>query len=238
MIGSVIHSRARLAACALLLAWALGGCDFAPFAVDIPRSHDAGQGSSMMPAEAGARDAGPPDAAPPPDASEPDPRLHASCAAALPEVLPAPPPVPLDASGRPLFDLYRNVSCDDAAQQPLCDENTLCPSEFGASCVQSSASDPGICAYHDDNTGRIPFTLDEGRCVTWGVLAVHQRACCAHIPGVDCRAWPYGQAQSRTSKIGELCARHGDCEPGLLCKAFYEVGLCSCPDSDEEPDEC
>jgi hypothetical protein len=160
--------------------------------------------------------------------------VHDECAAPLPSELPPAPPVMVDASGRPLFDLYRDVSCKDAEAQPLCDGDTPCPASFATSCVRAEDSDAGVCAMGVSDTGRVPFSVGNGRCVAWGVLSVHQRACCANIPGVDCRPWPY-QVKSQP---GELCARHEDCARGLLCTPYYSYGVCSCPDSDKQPYSC
>ena len=56
----------------------------------------------------------------------------------------------------------------------------------------------------------------------------HAAACCNEIPGVDCREWPYPGDGSP----GMVCARHEDCEPGLVCgpPSGSGYGICMCPE--------
>ena len=168
------------------------------------------------------------------------PVMHASCSTPLPAELPQPPSVPTDAAGRPLFDLYRDLACGDVEAHPLCDPETVCPEEADMVCVRHGDSDTGICAHTVGDGGRQPFTMDDGRCVGFGLLSVHQRACCAEVKGMDCRVWPYDghDSLSRKSKVGELCASHQDCERGLLCTALLQSSVCACPGSDKEPTTC
>jgi hypothetical protein len=66
-------------------------------------------------------------------------------------------------------------------------------------------------------------------CISCVPAAVKEQACCLGL-AVDCRAWPF----HGSSRSGELCARHSDCEPGLVCKELTgesRFALCACPES-------
>jgi hypothetical protein len=60
-------------------------------------------------------------------------------------------------------------------------------------------------------------------------IEAHAAACCNEIPGVDCREWPY----PADGAPGMVCARHEDCEPGLVCgpPTGSGYGICQCPET-------
>lgn len=130
-----------------------------------------------------------------------------------------PPPVPLvrsDPSGRPNFDLWRDLPCEE--DTPLCTPGDGCPS-----CLRGQEAAPsGVCAkYGDidascDGEGEVLSHFDQ-KCWICAPIVTHARACCAGLPGFDCRVWPY----PGDGKPGMVCARHEDCEPGLVCGAGY-----------------
>jgi hypothetical protein len=70
-------------------------------------------------------------------------------------------------------------------------------------------------------------------CVACVPPLVKARACCLDLD-VDCRPWPFDE----TSRVGELCATHHDCEPGLVCTAAGEdenrFAVCACPEASAE----
>src|SRR5262249_51456106 len=70
----------------------------------------------------------------------------------------------------------------------------------------------------------------KAECVVCTSYAEKARACCRHEQGVDCRAWPF----PHDSAVHQLCARHEDCQLGLLCKGdakHASYGLCLCPET-------
>src|SRR5262249_13659397 len=79
-----------------------------------------------------------------------------------------------------------------------------------------------------------PVSYRDGGCESEGTLRAKAQACCQALPGVDCRAWPF----AHTSRHGELCSVHADCELGLLCVTGDAQGpRCMCPgeSADEFP---
>jgi hypothetical protein len=157
---------------------------------------------------------------------------HVSCSLAATDPR-DPADIAVDATGRPLFDLYRDVACADAAEQPLCDDDDVC--ERTGFCLESEQGG-GVCSGPGLDRQFI-LTLDAGRCFQRASLMARVQACCQALPGFDCRAWPY----DRSSKPGELCARTRDCEPGLVCSPYLleGFGLCVCPDGlATEVDDC
>ncbi len=229
--------RARLMPVAV---WALcGGCNLDLGGVPVAPGKDAGP--SRMDA-ATARDSGPEmvrdsgllvqdasDGAALPandadtDAGQDVPVRHPTCSIVADSPR-DPDDIAVDATGRPFFDLYRDVSCDVASSYPTCETDAQCGPT--ASCIHSE-NQRGICE-EPNHEGEFVLTLDAGRCQAMAPLKAHAKACCDMLPGFDCRAWPYPSS----SKPGELCARARDCEPGLICERYFTegFGLCICPD--------
>ncbi len=217
------------------LCWALAlGCSFDLSDVPVRIPPDAGKrgisadsGQATGGRDAGVLDggsAGTPDAGLPPPVS---PVRHASCAIAAPSPLPLAPQILTDARGRPVFDRYRDISCEEAADSATCTQVLDCGP--GSRCILLDQPGIGVCG--DRQAEVYPaMSFDDGRCVTHRSDLAHARACCDGLPGFDCRVWPYQQS----STPGQLCARHEDCELGLVCKErrYSGVGLCVCPDLD------
>ena len=164
------------------------------------------------------------------------PLRHVSCIAPLPSELPEPPYVGVSASGRPWFDTYRDLSCPDLEKVPTCANDGDCP---GSSCLHL-ASAAGVCRPTIFDVSTLVSSFDGGRCVAKLTFEAQARACCAGLPGFDCREWPYpGDGQP-----GERCARHQDCQTGLLCKqanldashvTVSGLGVCLCPEVGNDP---
>jgi len=155
---------------------------------------------------------------------------HDRCSYHLPCQLPELPEVNGAANDRPLFDYWRDLDCTTVAQFQC--QTSFASCEPG-SCFPLTESGDGVCAYPDvdilcDGEGEVVGYRD-GRC--WMCLPpeAHAAACCAGVEGVDCRAWPY-QADGQP---GMVCARHEDCEPGLICGPAKGsgYGICQCPET-------
>lgn len=156
---------------------------------------------------------------------------HAACTQPTPDPMPELPPVNVTADGRPRFDLWRDLDCGDLA-------GNLCGAAGDASacedqhlCLQSDAAVGGACTYVDsdmwcDGEGEV-LGYGDGSCWLCAPIEAHAAACCAGLAGFDCRAWPY----PADGKPGMACARHEDCEPGLVCgaPAGKGYGICQCP---------
>ena len=163
---------------------------------------------------------------------------HASCAAPVTEV-PRLPPINVDATGRPYFDTWRDLTIGEfldhgcAAQTDTdCSENDL-----DVCLLLGTGTGAGVCSYVDvdiwcDGEGEI-FSWRDGECLLCMPIASHAAACTAGIAGVDCRSWPY----LSDGKPGMVCAAHEDCEPGLICGegAGSGYGVCQCPDLPAAP---
>jgi hypothetical protein len=214
-----------------LVLWALGGCTFN---VDIrpaePAKLDAGE---PKPDAGKTHDAGTVHDSGA-DAGEEDAGIvlvgvrHASCKKAFPAHIPGLPELRTDATGRPTFDLWRDLGC--ATLDFACHDDGQ-----GISC--------GLCGDHDDEprcyaAGSEPkcardqtaMGYGDGKCAACTSHVEKARACCKHTKSVDCRAWPF----ARDSGPHQLCARHEDCQPGLVCKggeARGTYGLCLCPET-------
>jgi hypothetical protein len=168
---------------------------------------------------------------------------HASCAMPLPDPMPSEPRITTDAAGRPLFDYWRDFSCDDpdVAGYPTCagyaGEPIACEL-----CTRAS----GLCtgsggAYAAP--GDAPLVARSDGCVMGVPLEAKRKACC---DGSDqfCVGWPF----DGTAKPGQPCAVHADCEPGLTCvspqtliegdRGPFGYGLCVCPFTRIAPEDC
>lgn len=194
-----------------------------------PKKVDAG---TLDAGTATARDAAPMprDATGPPVGTR-----HPQCKEPLPAELPSLPPINLT-NGFPAFKEWQSISCDTAKKQAsLCPEWTgsnTSPGECG-SCLHGAPDDDGVCTYGDvdvwcDGEGEV-IGLAPG-CWICSPPEVHARACCEGLD-VDCREWPFLSDSAR----GMICARHEDCELGLVCGApgtGSGYGICKCPEDD------
>jgi hypothetical protein len=156
---------------------------------------------------------------------------HPACEAAAPSPLPEVPPINADGEGRPNFDLWRDLPC--GAGGHLCGtagSASACESQF--MCLQTDPGVGGVCTYFDsdascDGEGEV-IGYGDGTCWMCAPIQAHADACCAALPGFDCRAWPY----PADGTPGMVCARHEDCEPGLVCGpsgGSMGYGICQCP---------
>jgi hypothetical protein len=195
--------------------------------------HDAAMDASVSADSSTETDAQAADAEVEAGGPEPEPIRHAACSTDRPWPLPAAPRLKVNASGRPSFDFWRDMSCDEVADYPLCSAEYLEGNSSWqcGSCWIGEEGGEGVCNFSGvsasscDSVGEL-LTLREGLCGTCIPVAAHTRACCADLPGFDCRAWPY----PADSKPGQACAEHSDCEPGLICRdSGYQAGVCVCP---------
>ncbi|MFT3925572.1 MAG: hypothetical protein QM778_23735 [Myxococcales bacterium] len=154
---------------------------------------------------------------------------HPSCVYAFPATRPPAPGLPHDLTGRPIFDLWRELDCAVVDDYPLCSPGQLVPSaSWNCDLCLLGEDDAGVCAGQGpaNNPGCGWMTSHDGACGACAPLAAKARACCAKLPGFDCRTWPF----ERPSKAGEVCADHEDCEPGLVCViAGTGFAQCACP---------
>lgn len=212
--------RYSLALC-LLSSYPLAGCSSSSLAGDgdvqgfdlrsgldepMPPTGDAGTGEAE---DAGVE--GENNTAPHPTPHAP---VHSACSMPLPSALPALPSINLTDAGRPKFDLWRDISCSDVS-----------------SCQAEDCSIYPDADVWCDGEGEA-YSYRDGACWICAPIAAHAKACCMGEPGVDCRAWPYpGDGAPNTP-----CARHADCEPGLVCGSHggSGYGLCMCPEQNGE----
>jgi hypothetical protein len=155
---------------------------------------------------------------------------HPACGQPTPDPMPPITGVQFDPTGRPTFDLWRDLSCSGSpASVTSCNGSGQCDN---GSCLVSG--DDGVCTYSDvdiwcDGEGSV-MGFAYGACWMCSPDPVHAAACCAEVEGFDCRAWPY----PGNSAPGMVCARHEDCEAGLVCGATAGdgYGICQCPGTD------
>lgn len=192
-------------------------------------------GDAAAPVRISARDAAPerdPTSTPDPGPT-PDTRMehHRECAEAPPSPLPPLPPINMLATGRPAFDTWRDIPCEQV-DAPLCSEGESPPWECGSCILGVAGANDGVCNYFDadnscDGEGEA-IGFGEGTCQVCGPVEARARACCEGLEGFDCRSWPY----DADGRPGTICARHEDCEPGLVCAApsgGAGYGVCACP---------
>lgn len=152
---------------------------------------------------------------------------HPACSAPFPAVAPALPPINWGPDERPRFDDWRDLGCEEldatSCEKP---DNGPC-----GTCLKGVEDGPGVCTTFDidiwcDGEGEA-LGYGEGTCWTCAPLAARAFACCNFPEGFDCRAWPYPS----DGPPGSICARHEDCEPGLVCGAHLGegYGICQCP---------
>lgn len=165
------------------------------------------------------------------------PAHHASCASPAPSPLPDVPLINTDAAGRPRFDDWRDIPCPlDGYLCGAAGAGSSCQSQ--SLCLESDAAVGGVCTFGDSDTscdgeGEV-LGYGDGTCWLCAPIEAHAAACCAALPGFDCREWPY----PADGAPGMVCARHEDCEPGLLCGAAGNskgYGICQCPGANPSP---
>ena len=156
---------------------------------------------------------------------------HDSCAAPVPDELPPLPAINVNASGRPLFDFWRDLS-PGSLPDLACTVETAGDCPEGACLILDFASGAGVCRSVGsdlacDGEGEAMGWYDDA-CFACVSLESHAFACDSGIAGVDCRAWPF----PADGAPGAICGAHEDCEPGLLCGASIGsgYGVCQCPD--------
>jgi hypothetical protein len=152
---------------------------------------------------------------------------HAACTEPAPETPPDAPAVASTAAGRPEFDLYRDLDCDELAQIARCDQPDLSDPYACSHCLGASDAPAQAVCVPRARRGCVPVFHGPG-CISCVAPEVKARACCLGLD-LDCRAWPF----DASSGPGQPCARGSDCEPGLLCAAVAgetRFGLCSCPE--------
>jgi hypothetical protein len=156
------------------------------------------------------------------------PAKHPACDEPLPEPLPESPPVATTPGGRPEFDQFLELDCDQFQDQASCTADDRAPFAC-ARCLsarEDTAPERAVCVPLAQR-GCI-VVAHGGGCLSCVAPEAKARACCLGLD-IDCRPWPFDAG----SGPGELCARHDDCQPGLLCKALPEerrFGLCTCPE--------
>jgi len=164
------------------------------------------------------------------DSDVPPPDQHDLCAEPLPDPLPSLPSINIDPTGAPRFDDWRDYPCDSEEVAGLaCIDDADCEP---LTCYRLNSAGEGVCTYADadiwcDGEGEA-ISYRDGACWACMPPLAHAAACCAGIAGVDCRAWPY----PANGSPGMICARHEDCESGLLCGPHRGsgFGICQCPE--------
>jgi hypothetical protein len=177
-------------------------------------------GTTWASSEGGSTDEGvPPPECELPDTAEPGVQ-HASCGSPLPDPLPPLPHVNFEQDCTPSFALWQDYACDDFG---VISEET-CDSPDCAFCVQFDG--PGVCTYADvdvlcDGEGEVIGSASGG-CWICAQPTQHARACCEYPDAdFDCRHWPFA---AEPGVVGQVCARHDDCEPGLQCsEPFFSL---------------
>jgi hypothetical protein len=137
-------------------------------------------------------------------------------------------------SGRPEFDLFLELECAALEHHETCDAAV----ERGGAlecehCLGNHDSERAAGAVCVPRARRGCIAVAHGAgCISCVAPEAKAQACCLGLE-IDCRPWPFEQS----SGPGELCARHDDCEAGLLCKTLAEerrFGVCSCPERTPE----
>jgi hypothetical protein len=143
--------------------------------------------------------------------------------------------VPTDARGRPSFDWWRDISCEEVTVWETCTPDLNGRSRDCEQCIRGDElAETGLClgdyrpAFCESINNQTVGELSEKGCLFCADNRMRRHACCNQIAGFDCRSWPYPS----NSELGGLCARHADCEPGLVCKtiADWPFGSCTCPE--------
>ncbi|MCY1056556.1 hypothetical protein [Nannocystis sp. SCPEA4] len=206
-----------------------------------PSTSSPGDGTSTEPVE--------PSTSSPPDGTStepvepstsggPDGPLHAACELPFPEPAPALPPINMGPDDTPKFDDWTDLACESLA-------DLTCDAQCGR-CLRGVEDGPGVCSFSDadiwcDGDGEAVGYGGEDACYICSPPEVRAFACCNFPEGFDCRVWPYPS----DGPPGSICARHEDCEPGLVCGPHRGTGygVCQCPgiadpDTVTPPESC
>ncbi|PCC72397.1 hypothetical protein NAEX_05477 [Nannocystis exedens] len=153
---------------------------------------------------------------------------HLDCEVPFPEPAPPLPPINIGPDARPRFDDWTDLDCESLTavacgrpQDPPC----------SGICLRGTAGGPGVCTFPDIDIwcGGEGEAIGYGEGTCWACSPSEARAlaCCEFPDGFDCRDWPYPS----DGPPGSICARHEDCEPGLVCGAHRGegYGICQCP---------
>lgn len=160
---------------------------------------------------------------------------HPACALPFPATAPPLPPINWDADDRPRFDEWRDLGCE-GLDAGTCEapDNAFC-----GKCLKGVEDGTGVCVLGDSDiwcdggsAEGEALGFGGGDCWQCAPLSAHAFACCNFPEGYDCRAWPYPSDGPPNS----ICARHEDCEPGLVCGPHRGsgYGICQCPGSDSD----
>jgi len=229
-----VHTKSCLVWC---LVWG-AGCQLNLSAIPTGQGMSGSDaGGKGQPGDAGAlppntREAGPVDEGGVADAgSSRAGSKHESCDEAFPQDPPDEPIFATDPFGAPLFDAWRNLSCEQAATHPTCAEYDGSRAFSCFQCLGSKDLTGGVCA-HDGATEApmpcVPVHDLAHDCWTCVEPEAKARACCLDLE-VDCRT----TADEALGAPGQVCARHADCEDGLACvdDAGSTIKVCACPGS-------
>ncbi len=145
--------------------------------------------------------------------------------------MPQVPEIRTDGSGRPKFAAWESIDCyaTELDNVATCAEGIGCTDSV---CLQGSPGSPGVCSEIDVDTscdgGLEGMGWSDGLCWACVPPLVHTKACCLFADqGFDCRDWPF----PGDGPFGSICARHEDCELGLICGPHLgsDFGICQCP---------
>ena len=157
---------------------------------------------------------------------------HPACDSPLPSPLPALPPINMTGD-RPAFTDWEELDCDAiAGNWDFCNGPGDPP--CGGACLSDGPDQRGICTSFDvdlwcDGEGEV-MGYGDGSCWMCAPIDAKAIACCADLPGFDCRIWPY----EFNGRVGDPCAQHENCEPGLVCgSGGGGYGICQCPAPDD-----
>jgi len=212
-----------LALLASMLPFSLGGCTNAEVKSGVPdEGSDAGTATKPGSQNEDGEDV---DAAVP---SETENSVrHASCRNPQPNPLPS--VAELDPSAiKNDVNAWASLSCELANAQLACGPAESCDDRTPICLRADEKRSHGICGVgrpSSDKESKAPTTLlsyREGACIVTAQIQEKAAACCQGLDGFDCRTYPFGTR----SKPGQRCARHIDCEQGLVCEA---PGFCACP---------
>lgn len=175
------------------------------------------------------------------DSTTAPPAHHPGCDLPFPTPTPDLPDINSNADGTPKFNDWAALSCDSVDTNHTCNVETDCGQ---SKCLQPADGEPGVCTESDidiwcDGEGEA-IGYGDHTCWICAFPEYHAFACCTAIPTFDCRVWPF----PADGPSGSVCARHDDCEPGLVCGPHKGAGygICQCPGlapaSVVPPDSC
>lgn len=155
---------------------------------------------------------------------------HESCAEPILADVPREPDLATDARGRPLFDSWTLLGCEQVADYPICEAyQAMTGAPACYQCLGADDAGGGVCAPSPSDEPRelcVPLHDLKRDCWLCVPPAAKAQACCLGL-GVDCKT----SDAANLSGPGQACAHHTDCEPGLLCVdgESFEAKLCACP---------